>query len=289
MRRISRRSFLAATGGVALGGPVLLSACGGGGGGGGGGGDELEGADVVGRWNTYVLVPGALRLPAAFGKDGVFFTDGPSEVSGTIVDSSGTVVAADLRATKHNAGIPNAYWPFAATITAPGIYQLLVDGASEQGQAFQVFDDAEVRIPKVGEALPPFDTPTVEAPGGVDPICTATPPCPLHEITLTDALATGKPVAYLIGTPAHCQTAFCGPILDLLLDLREEFADRVEFVHAEVYTDDTISTPAPAITAYQLDFEPLLYVADAGGTITTRLDAAFDQAEMRDAIAAVAG
>ncbi len=283
MASLSRRSFLAASGAVALGGPALLAACGG-----GTAKSPLDGADVVGRWNTYVLVPGKIRLPAAFGKAGVFFTDGPETVSGRIVDATGNVVLDKLSATKHNSGIPNAYWPFEVELTQPGVYQLQIDGASPTGQAFQINDPASVVIPKVGEKLPPFDTPTDSDHRGVEPICTRTPECPLHTITLTEALAQGKPVAYLIGTPAHCQTGFCGPILDLLLELRDEFGDKVNFVHADVYSDETLTAAAPALLAYHLEFEPVLYVADRTGTISARLDAAFDKVDMRAAIAAVA-
>ena len=77
-------------------------------------------------------------------------------------------------------------------------------------------------------------------------------------------LAAGQPVAYLIGTPAYCKTAVCGPVLDLLLDEQDSRPD-ITMIHAEVYTDDTIEVVAPAVTAYSLNFEPVLFVADASG------------------------
>ena len=73
-------------------------------------------------------------------------------------------------------------------------------------------DPAQVTVPYIGSVLPPFDTPTVDDHRGVEPYCTLTPaPCPLHDVTLTQALASGKPVAYMVGTPAHCQTGTCAP------------------------------------------------------------------------------
>ena len=54
------------------------------------------------------------------------------------------------------------------------------------------------------------------------------------------------------------------------------------FIHAEVYADDTLKETAPAVQAYELDFEPLLFVADATGNLVARLDAVFDKSEMRD-------
>jgi hypothetical protein len=90
-------------------------------------------------------------------------------------------------------------------------------------------------------------------------------------------------VAYLIGTPAYCQTAICGPVLDLLLT---EHANRPDFtmVHAEVYTDSTIETVAPAVTAYHMSFEPALFIADAKGTLVARLDSIYDAQELKAAL-----
>ncbi len=138
----------------------------------------------------------------------------------------------------------------------------------------------------------PVDTPTVDDHRGVEPICTDSPQCPLHSQTLTTALTTGKPVALLVGTPAYCQTGLCGPVLKLLLEAVPDHPE-MEFVHAEVYTnapavgDINQATTAPIIDAYGLTFEPSLFVADATGTIRTRLDNVYDRAELRDALASV--
>jgi hypothetical protein len=292
---ISRRSFLAVTAGAGAG--LLLTACGssddsdqsgadaGGDGSVDDGGTTPSGVyDLVRRFPTTVLVPGIVRMPISLGLSGEPLTDGPDELTGQIIDEAGDVVLSGLTATKRSEGLPHAHWSFLAEMSTTGIYTLQVDGAAPQGAAFQVSDPSTVAIPLVGEPLPPFDTPTVDDAGGVDPICTQEPACPLHDISLADALADGKPVAYLIGTPAYCQTGVCGPILDLLLELRDEFGDEMTFVHAEVYADETLKETAPAVQAYELDFEPLLFVTDATGTLVARLDAVFDKSEMRDAI-----
>ena len=285
MNSLSRRSFLATTG------VALLAACGDSSGSSGSDSDSLADKVIVPRFNSTVLTSGDVRLPISFGlTDGSFLKDGPAQVTGRIVDIKGDVVTDDLVALKHNTGIPNAYWLFTATLTEPNLYRLLVDGANPDGQALQINDPAQILVPKAGEPLPPFDTPTTADGRGVNPICTDEPACSFHTKTLTEALATGKPVAYLIGTPAYCQTGFCGPILRLLENVAKDVGDAVEFVHAEVYTDRTIATASPAVDAYHLDYEPILWVADATGTIRHRLDVVMDQEEMaaavKDALAA---
>ena len=118
-----------------------------------------------------------------------------------------------------------------------------------------------VTVPYIGSLLPPFDTPTVDDHRGVEPYCSLTPaPCPLHDITLTEALATGKPVVYMVGTPAHCQTGTCAPALEFLVKSHERLGDAVAMVHADVYADNAATTVAPAVAALGLEYEPVLYL-----------------------------
>jgi hypothetical protein len=153
--------------------------------------------------------------------------------------------------------------------------------------AFSVVDPSQVAIPKPGQPLPPFDTPTTSDNRGVNPICTRQPPCPLHAMTLTQALQTGKPVAYFIGTPAFCQTGVCGPILDFVVAQHQRLGDKMPMVHADVYTDSTAQTTSPAVDAYHMTFEPALFVADERGRIVERLDFVFDEGEIEAALGKV--
>lgn len=230
-------------------------------------------------------MPGRLRLPVSLADDRSLLGDGPVELIARVVADDGTVVADGLRATRHGEGLELPYWPFRVDLDQAGIFTLVVEGGRPEGAALQVLDAGAVAVPGIGAALPGFDTPTFDDARGVEPICTRVPePCPLHDVTLTDALASGKPVAYLVGTPAYCQTGTCSPALDALLAVRARVGDAVVMVHAEVYTDTTATTVAPAVRACGLDFEPSLFITDASGLIVERLDAVFDAAEISAAI-----
>jgi hypothetical protein len=194
-------------------------------------------------------------------------------------------VVSKLSAARHDQGVPTAYWPFLLELADPGLYELAVTVTGQRlTTAFTISAPAEVLMPKVGEHLPPFDTPTVADHRGVEPICTRQPPCPLHTDTLADALASGRPVAYMIGTPAFCQTGSCAPALNFLLDEHDQRGDRMPMVHAEVYTDTTASKTTPAADAYHLPFEPVLFVTNVSGVIVERLDSIWDAAELRTAL-----
>jgi len=286
--RLSRRTFLAVGAGFLL----APAAC-------GGDDDEAGGSDTAdavtgGSTGNLVIVrffpDGVLaagtpqRLPIGLGDgDGVLTTGGPDTLTASILDSAGAEVAS-VEANRHADALPRPYWPVLIDLATPGLYTVRVDtGDGVADAAFSVVAPEEVPIPKPGDAMVPVDTPTPDDHRGVDPICTKDPPCPLHDLTLTAALAKGTPVAFLVATPAFCQTAACGPVLDVLVGEREAFAD-ITMVHAEVYTDTTIETTSPAVDAYQLPFEPVLYLAGADGVIRQRIDSIFDAAEVRAAL-----
>lgn len=306
--RLDRRSFLVGAG-LAL--PAWLAACGAGesesegtdhGTGGGAtatlhgtspqetrtvSGPSLpQGVTIAPRFPDDSLVPGPVRLPISFLIGGALLTNGPTRIDASIVDPDGTPLVEDLTATAVE-GVTEQpqFWIVRAAVDQPGIYALRLDGIDEPAP-FQVLDRSQVDVPKPGDPLPPFDTPTIDDPRGVDPICTrADGVCDLHTMTLTEALQQGKPTAYLIGTPAHCQFGVCGPMLESLLKVHDEMGNQVAMVHADVYTDDTASTPTKAVRTYALSWEPTLFVADAEGTIVDRLDITYSVDELRETLA----
>jgi len=256
--------------------------------------DGIEGSlQVAKRFSPESIIPGKVRLPISLAdKTGVLPTDGkvrlPEELRGKVINpETGDVVIESVSAKRYDENMSVPYWPFTFNIEKEGIYVLILDVAPEVEVSFQVFKRSEVVMPKVGDKLPPFDTPTVDNARGVNPICTRPEgTCPFHTMTLTEALKSGKPVVYFIGTPAYCTTGTCAPGLDALIELSKTIGNKAVFVHADVYKDKTATEAAPAIQAYKLSYEPLLYITDAQGVQVDRLDAIFDANELRETLAA---
>lgn len=289
---LSRRAVLA--GGAAL---ALLTACGSSD---GDGGDDDASTDpdaptgfllALLPTQGVLVVGGEQRVPVAVADtDGVPVREGLEPRRFRIRTDAGELAVVDVA--PHADGVPTPYYPVRFTPEVAAIHEITVVG--EEGFNPLTFDIAETTpIPTVGQPLPPLDTPTTANARGVTPICTRTPACALHDVTLREALAGGGPVAFLIATPEFCQTAICGPVLDLLI---EALAERpgITGLHAEVYADPrgdddpTAGGLAPAPEAYGLPFEPTLYLADATGTITARLDSVYDRVELREALDAIA-
>lgn len=290
---VSRRRFLALSASVGFAGAV--AACGGGGSGkGSSGAADIEGTlQIVKRFPDAGLVKGRVRLPISLGDtSGVLGSDKlknlPTTLNASVIDAeTGEVVIQKLTADRYGDDLSVPYWPFTFTIDrTSGIFLLKVDEAPDSDCSFQIEERKNVVTPVMGEPLPPFDTPTTDNNRGVDPICTRQDsPCPFHSSTLTDALKSGKPVLYLIGTPAYCQTGTCTPALDALIAASKNLGDSVSIVHADVYKDKSATEAAPAVKAYKLAYEPVLYITDAKGILVDRLDAVFDVKEMNAVLA----
>lgn len=294
---ISRRLFLAGTGGA------LLAACGSSDDGsapqdtsGAGASERDDTSDNGGddfaliRYFTDPSITAGLDRRLALGVadiDGTLRPEGPDELRAGLLDEQGELIV-EVVGRRRTESVALPYYEFRLDVAEPAVYTLRVDVDGARAEAsFTVVEVGALPFAGPGDRLEPFDTPTASDGGGVNPICTREPGCPFHEVTLTDALATGQPVVYLIGTPAFCQTGTCGPILELLMDVSGDF-DGVTFVHSEVFTDMTATTPAPAVDASGLTFEPAIFLVGADGVVVERLDVVVDVSELRDRVATIA-
>ncbi len=146
----------------------------------------------------------------------------------------------------------------------------------------EVQPKAQTIIP--GEAAPRAASPTFAHPLGTAHVCTRQPPCPLHTKSLSTLVGRGRPVALLFATPAHCQTAYCGQVLDALLPLVPRYSEHVDVVHCEIYLDSPAGAYIPTVDAWNLPSEPWFFGIDSRGVVRARLDGAFDQTEMDDVL-----
>ncbi len=218
------------------------------------------------------------------------------EISGPVVFTAtrdGSPVGDPVEVEPRAEGLTRAYLPYTFTFPEPGVYQ--IEGVYEGEPLIapvQVFPADQSTTPLPGQPLPAVDTPTTTDGRGVSPICTDKPPCDLHSQNLADVVGNGRPTALLVSTPAFCQTAICGPVLDLVIDAAERYPG-IDVVHAEVYANPeevqsiAEATPAPVIDALGLTYEPSLFVADSSGIVTSRLDLIFDAGELDEALSAV--
>ena len=184
-----------------------------------------------------------------------------------------------------------------------GIWEVTVEGEVD-GNPFEIeaaFDVHETAaIPTEGDPAPrtvnllPGDP---EAPAkAVDSRAEddgSVPDPQLHSLTVADAIATGKPTVVVISTPVFCVSRFCGPITDTVAGIADEYGDRANFVHIEVWRDFENKNlnrgaaewiyPNPSTDAA----EPWVFLVDGQGTITKRWDNIANGGAIRSALDAL--
>lgn len=295
----TRRQFLAGAAATAF-----LAACGDDdavdtGSGGDGAPDSDPVLSVLRFFGPFFAAGSVARVPFGLSDDDGLLpaADSPAELPVRVV-LEGETVAEGITASLHTDGLPRPYYAFTFEPEAPGFYDFTLDvEGSEVISQLQVVaaDDPTLDgFVGPGDAMPAVPTPTVDEPMGVTPICTREPICDLHGVSYDQVVGTA-PSVLMVSTPAFCQVAVCGPVLDLLLDIVPEFPD-VRFVHAEVFTNpaDNSVPPvpddfAPVVRALGLPFEPAMYLVGADGVVAERLDYVFDGEEMHTAIARLVG
>ncbi|MYE47562.1 MAG: hypothetical protein F4X25_12625 [Chloroflexi bacterium] len=147
--------------------------------------------------------------------------------------------------------------------------------------------------PQVGDPLPESPHLTLRHTSDVRLVSSmARPVLEMNELTVPEAVATGKPVLVAIATPAYCQSRFCGPLMDaVVVPLWEEFGDEVQFVHIEPFILEAVRAegrliPIPLLEDWQLQTEPWVFIAAAGGAVTAKFEGVASLEEVRAALVA---
>jgi hypothetical protein len=141
------------------------------------------------------------------------------------------------------------------------------------------------QIPDVGEQPPDVATDTLASVKGNEKLLdTRVPPSDMHKESFDQVLGK-KPVALLFSTPQLCQSRVCGPVTDVAMQLQAKYRDKIEFIHQEVYVDnDTNKGLRPPLRAFHLPTEPWLFVVDANGKVTARLEGSFGLTAFENAL-----
>lgn len=248
----------------------------------------LAGEDYVAGVDNYVgifLTHAGANGTRIFGDNArVWFS--PTTNQDTSFSPSGPV-AAPWYAYAHpeaGAATPKGLNAVHFTFDRPAFWTLIVETTSGENliatTAVQVKAQGHTDTLIQGQKAHPTVTPTVANPGNVNPICTRTPPCDMHQITLADAISNAKPTAFIVATPEFCQSRNCGPSLDELITVEAKYRSQANFVHAEVYLNAQqpgAQNPqlSPTMIQWGLLSEPWLFMIDRTGVISSRFEGGF--------------
>ena len=144
--------------------------------------------------------------------------------------------------------------------------------------------------PGYNDPAPRSVSPTDSDVGGdTSHICSNSPPCDLHTISIADALQPGqKPLVVLFATPALCTSATCAPELQAVQQLHTSYAEQANFIHVEIYQYpfDGLHT-ARTVDEWHLPSDPWTFVVDKSGIVRDRFEGAAPVEELEPSLRAV--
>lgn len=175
-------------------------------------------------------------------------------------------------------------------IPEPGTYWVLAEPVG--GRKIQAIGNVVVAeepvAPAVGEPAIPSETPTIESTGGdFEALTTQTPPDrELLEHSVADSIADGVPFVLTFATPRYCQTRTCGPVVDVVDAVREQYEDEgIRFIHVEIYEDnDPAKDTNQWVQEWNLPSEPFTFLVGADGIIKERFEGTLSVRELGAAV-----
>ena len=169
----------------------------------------------------------------------------------------------------------------------PGVYWVI---AEPEGEAVQAFGILQVRAdpiaPAIGEQAPPTENPTLDD-ARARAITTQRPPAvELLRYSVKQSLEASAPFVVTLATPEFCISRVCGPVVDVLEEVRSGFESTdIRFIQIEIYRENN---PTRGINEWVQEWgipsEPWTFVVDETGVIRDRFEGAFSSEELRDSV-----
>jgi hypothetical protein len=114
----------------------------------------------------------------------------------------------------------------------------------------------------------------------------ANPSREMHETTIADAIAAGRPALVLFAVPGFCTSRLCGPELEIMRKLYPRYRDKAEFIHVEFYKNPGTANPEPvdAVKKWGLRTEPWFFLIDSKGKVAAKFEGPTSMQELEEAL-----
>ncbi len=171
-------------------------------------------------------------------------------------------------------------WGFGATVT-------LANGAVTTTQ-FVIAVAEKSQVPEVGTRPPASQNRTLSTHNDISLLTSGQDPIPaLYQMTVAEALDSGKPTVITFSTPAFCQTAICAPVVKAVETVYGQVGDQANFIHLEIYKTFNPLVPADEVAEWGLPSEPWTFVLDKDGRVAVVLGGPVSPQELIDGLTQV--
>lgn len=174
-------------------------------------------------------------------------------------------------------------------VPAAGKYYLV---AKPVGGRIAGLGDLQVNVrsasPMVGSRAYPSRTPTLTTTGGrTAPLTTRVPPDrALLRTSIAGALAAHEPFVVTFATPRYCSSRICGPVVDVVDQVRKQYAHTpIRFIHVEIYKDNNPNKGRNRwVQQWHLPGEPWTFLVGRDGRIKAKYEGSVSTHELGEAV-----
>ncbi|MBN40576.1 MAG: hypothetical protein CL757_01815 [Chloroflexi bacterium] len=154
----------------------------------------------------------------------------------------------------------------------------------------------ESPVVAIGNEVPKSLTLTGDTLAELERISTDINPDPdLYQVSIDEAVINGKPTVIVFATPALCVSQVCGPIVDMVSNIKMKYEKRLDFIHVEVFENPKAllsqgrfsGQQVEAVKEWGLVTEPWVFVVDRNGLLSAKFEIFATEAEIISAIEAV--
>jgi hypothetical protein len=122
----------------------------------------------------------------------------------------------------------------------PGTWRLeisvLDDNAKTLSTEIEFHINESTEAPSAGEQAIASKNRTIRDVDSIAELTTGSLQDPyLYQISIADAVASGKPTVIVMASPAFCTNAVCGPQVDILQQLKDAYKGQANFIHVDIY------------------------------------------------------
>jgi hypothetical protein len=167
----------------------------------------------------------------------------------------------------------NGPWYFDVTVTGG-------DGTISQGRG-EVDVSGRIDTPRLGQQAPTTDTPRLGV--GVELADLTTDPKPievLYEMSVGEALDTGKPTLVYFGSPEHCDTDDCAATLLQVQKIMRQQGEAMNIIHIESRDLADPEQLSATAVAWGLPSDPWTFLFDGRGFLVARVEGPVDHIEL---------
>ncbi len=174
-----------------------------------------------------------------------------------------------------------------------GIWRIdvsILDRAGERvGTSFDFPVNGSSISVALGGAAPPSLNRTLSDVDSVAELTTAgEPDLRLYDLSVNKLVTGGRPFVVTFASPAFCTNALCGPQVEVLSALNDQYADQADFVHIDIYDnpheirgDLSRAIRNPLLKEWGVGTDEWTFIVDGAGNVAAKFESFASENELQ--------